>query len=403
MAWGLLLSVNAVYPARNGWSEANLRTQTISEMRNPAGSRQQAAGNDLPRHPLNGSAARSLKIAGRVCFWLLLALLLACAPASAQVTVSNVRAAQRAGTKLVDIDYDVAGATSPVGVSLQVSPDGGATWAVPVTSATGAVGYSVTAGSNLRITWDAGVDWYGQYSTQMRFRVVVEDELFVPVSGGTLPSSSPLGALSVSTFYIGKYEVQWGEFQAVRTWAAANGYDIGSVGAGNGSRYPVTDVNWYQAVKWCNARSEQEGKTPVYTVGGVVYRTGDQVPVVNTSANGYRLPSEKEWEWAARGGTQTNGYTFSGSNDINAVAWYGDNSGSATHVVGTKAANELGTHDMTGNVFEWCFDASVSGRVFRGGSWYNYAAYCAVGNRYGYSSTTSRNYGGFRLALSSVP
>jgi formylglycine-generating enzyme required for sulfatase activity len=315
-----------------------------------------------------------------------------------------VRAAQRAGTKLVDIDYDVAGATSPVEVRLQVSPDGGATWAVPVTSVTGAVGYSVTARSNLRITWNAGVDWYGQYSTQMRFRVVVYDP-FVTVVGGTLPSTSLLGAVPVSTFYIGTYEVQWGEFQAVRTWAAANGYDIGSVGAGSGSNYPVTNVSWYQAVKWCNARSEQEGKTPVYTVGGVVYRTGDQVPVVNTSANGYRLPSEKEWEWAARGGTQTNGYTYSGSNDINAVAWYSGNSGSATHVVGTKAANELGTHDMNGNVSEWCFDASGPSRVFRGGSWSTFADYCAVRYRLNFyaNPTYSDDNIGFRLALSSVP
>ena len=225
----------------------------------------------------------------------------------------------------------------------------------------------------------------------------------VKVDGGTLPSTSRLGAVEVSTFYIGKYEVQWGEFQTVRTWAASNGYDIGSVGAGSGSNYPVTDVSWYQAVKWCNARSEKEGKTPVYTVGGVVYRTGEQVPVVNALANGYRLPSEKEWEWAARGGTQTHGYAYSGSNDVNAVAWYYGNSGPAVHVVGTKAANELGTYDMSGNVWEWCFDGSGSYRVFRGGSWDSRAENCAVGVR-GYNyPTISSSSRGFRLALSSVP
>jgi formylglycine-generating enzyme required for sulfatase activity len=325
------------------------------------------------------------------------------ATANGQITVSNVRAAQRVGTKLVYIDYDVAGATAPVAVSLLVSPDGGATWAVPVTSATGAVGNAVTAGSNLRITWDAGVDWNGQYSTQTRFRVSVEEK-FVKVDGGTLPSTSGLGALPVSTFYIGKYEVRWDEFQTVRTWAAANGYDIGGVGAGTGSSYPVTSVNWYSAVKWCNARSQMEGKTPAYTVGGVVYRTGDQVPVVNASANGYRLPSEKEWEWAARGGTQTQGYAYSGSNDVNAVAWYSSNSGSATHVVGTKAANELGTYDMSGNVWEWCFDIySGSLRVIRGGSWNSGAENCPVGYRGNINPTYGNINFGFRLALSSVP
>ena len=340
----------------------------------------------------------------RICVLLILLLGWSSAPASGQVTVSNVRAAQRAGTKLVDIDYDIAGATDLVTVTLQVSPDGGATWAVPVTSATGAVGYSVTARSNLRITWNAGVDWNGQYSTSMRFRVAA-DELFVPVSGGTLPSSSPLGALSVSTFYIGKYEVQWGEFQEVRTWAAANGYDIGSVGAGNGSNYPVTDVNWYQALKWCNARSEKEGKTPVYMVGGVVYRTGDQVPVVNTLANGYRLPSEKEWEWAARGGVQTGGYRYSGGDDIRPVAWYLSNSGNSTHVVGTKAANELGTYDMSGNVWEWCFDIySGEYRVTRGGDCFSEPIYGLVAYRNYYRFPTSGYYAlGFRLARSSFP
>jgi hypothetical protein len=345
------------------------------------------------------------KIAGRVWYWLLLALLLACAPASAQVTVSNVRAAQRAGTKLVDIDYDVAGATMSLAVGLQVSPDGGATWNVPVTSATGAVGDSVTPGRNLRITWDAGVDWNGQYSTQTRFRVSVE-EPFIKVDGGTLPSTSPLGALSVSTFYIGKYEVQWGEFQTVRTWAASNGYDIGSVGAGSGSNYPVIDVTWYQAVKWCNARSQKEGKTPVYKLSnGAVYRTGDRVPVVNGAANGYRLPSEKEWEWAARGGTQTHGYAHSGSNDVNAVAWYYDNSGSATHVVGTKAANELGTYDMSGNVWEWCFGIYwLPPRVIRGGGWYSLADACLVGYLDDHPDPAYPGFNvGFRLALSSVP
>ncbi len=238
---------------------------------------------------------------------------------------------------------------------------------------------------------------------------------FVTVDEGTLPSSSVLGAVPVSTFYIGKYEVQYGEFQEVRYWGVANkGYDIAGGGGGFGSNYPVTSVSWYQAVKWCNARSEKEGKTPVYTVGGMVYRTGDQVPVVNASANGYRLPSDKEWEWAARGGTQTHGYTYSGSNDVNEVAWYKSDSGSqtgvsaitTTQVVGTKAANELGTYDMSGNVFEWCFDdidGSGAARVIRGGSWFNYAGYCAVGNRYIEVPTSCPSNLGFRLALSAVP
>ncbi len=347
-------------------------------------------------------------------WWVLSMLFIFGGPVAwAAVSVSNVRAAQRAGTKLVDIDYDVAGATASVAVNLQVSPDGGATWNVPVTSATGAIGNSVTAGNNLRITWNAGVDWNGQYSTQMRFRVAVDDLAdFVRVDEGTLPPFSQLGAMAVSTFYIGKYEVRWGEFQTARTWASANGYDIGSVGFANGSNYPVTNVNWYQAMKWCNARSEMESRTPVYTVGGSVYRTGSQVPVVSASANGYRLPSEKEWEWAARGGTQTHGYTYSGSNDISAVTWYWSNAGAVTHAAGMKGANELGTYDMSGNVYEWCFDVySGTSRVLRGGSWRSNtdiyfgdsAGRCAVGSRTNNADPIiSGDDIGFRLALSSV-
>ena len=118
-------------------------------------------------------------------------------------TVTNVRAAQRAGTKLVDVDYDLAGASGTVNAFLRVSADGGVTWTVPVTTATGAVG-SVTGGTDKRITWDAGVDWNGRYNTQMRFRVLVDDLVaptdFVTVVGGTLPVSSPLGAVAVGPF-----------------------------------------------------------------------------------------------------------------------------------------------------------------------------------------------------------
>jgi len=187
----------------------------------------------------------------------------------------------------------------------------------------------------------------------------------------------PAGFVSVTGlesggFYLGKYEVQWGEFQTVRSYGASHGYDIGVVGTGNGNSYPVTNVSWYQALKWCNARSEMEGLAPVYKVGGAVYRTGNSVPTVN-AGTGYRLPSDAEWVYAARGGALTHGYLYSGSADVNAVAWYNGNSGEATHVVGTKQGNELGLYDMSGNAWEWCFDAiSIYGpnRVLRGGSWY---------------------------------
>jgi hypothetical protein len=326
---------------------------------------------------------------------------------AADPVVSNLTAAQRPGTKLVDIRYDVTADTPTVKVTLEISSDGGTTYSVPVTSATGSVGNGVAVGTAKTITWNAGVDWDGKFTPQTRFRVVADDRQipgFAEVEAGNLPAQSWAGAQSVDSFYMAKTEVTWSEFQTVRTWAAANGYDIGSVGAGTGPNRPVTNVTWYQALKWCNARSEKEGLSPVYKVGSAVYRTGDSVPTVHSAANGYRLPSDKEWEFAARGGVKTSGYEYSGSNDINAVAWYTSNSGGGTKDVATKQTNELGLSDMSGNVFEWCFDISPGlNRVIRGGSWRYYESSCSVAGLFGdYPSSTSSSVG-FRVARSSVP
>jgi formylglycine-generating enzyme required for sulfatase activity len=213
-----------------------------------------------------------------------------------------------------------------------------------------------------------------------------------------------MGAQNVAAFYMAKTETTWGQWQTVRTWAVGHGYDLANIGAGSGDSFPVTNVNWYHVVKWCNARSEMEGLTPVYTVNGSIYRSGNSAPVLNASANGYRLPGEAEWEFAARGGVITQGYTYSGSNDLNAVAWYLDNSGYASHSVATKQVNELGLSDMSGNVWEWCYDSIYgSYRVVRGGSWYGDAYYCRVAYRGINDPSDAYDGMGFRVARSSVP
>lgn len=229
----------------------------------------------------------------------------------------------------------------------------------------------------------------------------------VTVQGGTLPAGSGLAGQTVSTFQIGKYEVTWGEWKEVRDWAALNGYtDLANVGntypSGSADTFPVGGLSWYDVVKWCNAKSQKEGLTPVYQVGAAVYKAGQSVPTASSSANGYRLPSDKEWEWAARGGVASKNYIFSGSNDADKVAWHYDNSVGGSKAVGTKAANELGIYDMSGNVWEWCEDVEfTSRRCLRGGSWTSGAGFSAVGERNNGSPDGRGAQIGFRLARSS--
>ena len=234
----------------------------------------------------------------------------------------------------------------------------------------------------------------------------------VTVQGGTLPQSSQLSGQKVQSFQIGRTEVTWDEWQTIRTWAVANGYtDLNFAGGGYVGSHPVHQVSWYSSLQWCNAKSQMEGLTPVYTVNGTIFKTGQFIPNSNPAASGYRLPEEAEWEWAARGGVCSKGYAYSGSDNSNLVAWTFENStgatvnqyaGRGTWPAGQKATNELGIFDMSGNIGEWCWDEYDDfHRVHRGGSWNELASYSAFRNRD--QPDRANSVIGFRLARNIGP
>ena len=282
----------------------------------------------------------------------------------------------------------------------------------------------------------------GQKISEIQVQAPLVDMVFV--QGGTFQMGDtwgdgdsderPVHTVTVSSFYMGKYEVTNAQVVEVFNWALQQGkitassttventegnaqelLDLdGSLSqiSYNGSvlyvennydNYPVVEISWYGAAAFCNYLSEREGLTPVYDLSNWT---------ANWNANGYRLPTEAEWEYAAKGGANGNNTKYSGSDNVYDVAWYKYNSGNHTHEVGTKQANELGIYDMSGNVWEWCWDwfgfyssdsqtdpkgpAGGSKRVLRSGCWSLDAWYVRLAYR-NYGSPSDNGGIGFRL------
>lgn len=216
----------------------------------------------------------------------------------------------------------------------------------------------------------------------------------IPIEGGTFIMGSdsvgsaekPKHTVTISSFSMGKYEVTVAEYKAFCTSTDSTMPDEPYWGWND--KHPIVNVNFNDAKAYCNWLSE-------------------------TTDQNYRLPTEAEWEYAARGGNKSAGYTYSGSNDMEEVGWIGDNAGGQTQVVGRKKPNELGLYDMSGNVWEWCEDwygdytattqinprgpGSGSDRVLRGGSWDS--PFTEVGFRLTNNPEYIFSYYGFRVVL----
>jgi len=225
------------------------------------------------------------------------------------------------------------------------------------------------------------------------------------IPAGTNAGSDPdFGAyrLTVDEFYMDRTHVTRALWEEVRAWGETNRYADLPVLSTNEMSLPVDTLNWFDAVKWCNARSEMEGRPVSYLVSGESYQTGEVDSVTcDFSAGGYRLPTIEEWEYAARSGLLGKSYPWGDSIDETRANY--DFKVDHTTVAGTYPHNGYGLYDMAGNLWQWTWDWHPSYvnqyRMFCGGSWLDDGPFCRCRYR-GFSQPDIRYYGfGFRTVL----
>jgi formylglycine-generating enzyme required for sulfatase activity len=346
------------------------------------------------------------------------------------VEISNLTVAQRTdGSKLVDISYDLAGDSAAYTITVEYRLSSTAAYDTLDNSyLSGDMGIAVTPGTGKQIVWNAGASHpnISSDATQIRlsadgYNSAAESDNMIFIEGGSFTMGDtwgdgyswekPTHEVTLSSFYMSKYEVTQAEVAALlgdQGWESTLGV---------GDNYPAYYITWYEAVVYCNLRSQQEGLEQCYTINGTDVSC-------DFSKNGYRLPTEAEWEYAAgASATLSNRTKYAGTDDVNELgdyAWYeGNNSPYGSKEVGTKQPNALGLYDMSGNVWEWCWDwyggsyyssspsndpmgpASGSYRVYRGGGWDDYAYNCRVAGR-AYNPSDGGYDLGFRVCLSST-